>query len=176
MLPVKINAVVVKGFNEDDVIELAKLTMEKCWQVRFIEMMPLGSTNKQQVNQLVTSHEVREIIQKHYGKLEMLNEGQLDGEAQLYRISGSLGELGFISSISNPFCHTCNRMRITSDGRLRLCLLREGEVDILSPLRAGTSDVQMRQILIESIWNKPWGNGLADGVIPLNRHMSEIGG
>lgn len=176
MLPIKINVVVIKGFNEDDVIELAKLTMEKSWQVRFIEMMPLGSINELQINQLVTSEEVRELIQQRLGKLEMLNEGHLDGEARLYRIDKAQGELGFISSISDPFCHTCNRMRLTSDGRLRLCLLREGEVDILSPLREGASDVHLRQMLIDAIWNKPWGNGLADGLIPLNRHMSEIGG
>jgi cyclic pyranopterin phosphate synthase len=86
------------------------------------------------------------------------------------------GDIGFISTISQPFCASCTRARLTADGRLRLCLLREDEVDLLTPLRAGASHREMRQLVLEAIWRKPWGNRLAQGEVPLNRAMSEIGG
>jgi cyclic pyranopterin phosphate synthase len=100
----------------------------------------------------------------------------LDGEARIYTMPGAVGDIGFISSVSAPFCHSCTRARLTADGRLRLCLLREGEVDLLSPLRSGAKISELRQLIIDGLWYKPWGHGLAEGVIPLNREMSEIGG
>jgi cyclic pyranopterin phosphate synthase len=106
----------------------------------------------------------------------MLNGGELDGEARLFRLRGAQGVIGFISSVSHPFCASCTRARLTADGRLRLCLLREGEVDLLTPLRQGASEEQLRQLILDGIWHKPWGHALAEGVIPLDRVMSEIGG
>jgi cyclic pyranopterin phosphate synthase len=100
----------------------------------------------------------------------------LDGEARLFHIPGALGDIGFISSVTQPFCASCNRARLTADGRLRLCLLREGEVDLLTPWRAGYNLEELRQLILDGIWYKPWGHGLAEGIIPLNRVMSEIGG
>ncbi len=108
--------------------------------------------------------------------MELANGGELDGEARLYRIPGALGDVGFISSVTAPFCSLCTRARLTADGRLRLCLLREGEVDLLTPLRAGATLEELRSLILDGIWQKPWGHGLAEGVIPLNRVMSEIGG
>jgi cyclic pyranopterin phosphate synthase len=84
--------------------------------------------------------------------------------------------LGFISSVTLPFCASCTRARLTADGKLRLCLLREKEVDLLTPLRAGASMEDLRQIIVDGIWHKPWGHGLAQGEIAVNRTMSEIGG
>ncbi len=110
------------------------------------------------------------------GPLEAVNGGALDGEARIYRLPGALGELGFISSVSLPFCASCTRARLTADGKLRLCLLREKEVDLLKPLRQGASLEDLRQIILDGIWQKPWGHGLAQGDVPLNRVMSEIGG
>jgi GTP 3',8-cyclase len=110
------------------------------------------------------------------GPLEQVNGGKLDGEARLFRFPGALGDVGFISSVTSPFCASCTRARLTADGRLRLCLLREGEVDLLTPLRAGATLDQLRELILGGIWEKPWGHKLADGVIPLNRTMSEIGG
>jgi GTP 3',8-cyclase len=106
----------------------------------------------------------------------MENGGTLDGEARLYRLAGAPGNLGFISSVTQPFCAGCSRVRLTADGRLRLCLLREKEVNLLDPLRDGADDQTMEAIIKEAIWWKPWGHGLAEDVIPLNRVMSEIGG
>ncbi|MCJ7659300.1 MAG: GTP 3',8-cyclase MoaA [Anaerolineales bacterium] len=176
LTPVKINAVVVQDYNESDVVDVARLTLEYPWQVRFIEMMPFAGDTSLQTNQLVTAEAVQDIITSALGDLTMVNGGKLDGEARLYRLSGAKGDLGFISSVTQPFCASCTRARLTADGRLRLCLLREGEVDLLSPLRAGASLNDLRQIILDGIWEKPWGHGLDEGVIPLNRVMSEIGG
>jgi GTP 3',8-cyclase len=174
--PVKINAVIVRGYNEMDAVGLAELTGDRPWQVRFIEMMPFAGATDLQTNQIVTAAEVKNRIEAHLGPLEVVNGGKLDGEARLFRLPGSKGDVGFISSVTNPFCASCTRARLTSDGRLRLCLLREGEVDLMTPLRQGASLEDLRAIILEGVWNKPWGHGLDEGVIPLNRVMSEIGG
>jgi cyclic pyranopterin phosphate synthase len=174
--PVKINAVVVQGYNESDVVDVARLTFEHPWQVRFIEMMPFAGATGLQTSQLVTSDTMLDIITSALGELEIVNGGKLDGEARLYRLPGARGDLGFISSVTQPFCASCTRARLTADGRLRLCLLREGEVDLLTPLRDGAGIKDLRQLILDGIWEKPWGHGLDDGVIPLNRVMSEIGG
>lgn len=176
LTPIKINAVVVRGYNEADVVDLARLSYEHPWQIRFIEMMPFGGATDLQLNQAVKSEDMITLIETALGPLEHANDGKLDGEARLYRLPGAMGELGFISSVSAPFCADCNRARLTADGRLRLCLLREKEVDLLTPLRAGATIEDLRALILEGIWQKPWGHGLAEGVIPLNRVMSEIGG
>jgi cyclic pyranopterin phosphate synthase len=176
LAPIKLNAVIVRGYNEADVVDLARLTYQHAWQVRFIEMMPFAGATELQIEQMVTAQEMQERIQVALGPMELVNGGNLDGEARLYHLLGAKGDLGFISTVTQPFCASCNRARLTADGRLRLCLLREGEVDLLTPLRAGATLEELRQLILEGIWNKPWGHGLAEGIIPLNRVMSEIGG
>jgi len=176
LTPLKINAVVVRGYNEMDVGDLARLTYEHPWQVRFIEMMPFAGATDLQTGQHVTAEEVKNRVEQALGPLEIANQGELDGEARVFRLPGAQGVIGFISSVTQPFCALCTRARLTSDGRLRLCLLREGEVDLLTPLRNGASLADLRQIIIDGIWQKPWGHGLDSGIIPLNRVMSEIGG
>jgi cyclic pyranopterin phosphate synthase len=176
LTPIKLNAVVARGFNDCDVVDLARLTYAHPWQMRFIEMMPFAGATDFQQAQVVKAEEMQEQIVANLGPLELLNDGVLDGEARLYRLPGAQGELGFISSVSLPFCATCGRARLTADGKLRLCLLRENEVDLLTPLRQGASLEDLRQVIVNGIWSKPWGHGLADGEVPLNRVMSEIGG
>lgn len=176
LAPIKINTVVVRGDNEIEVIDLARLTLQYPWQVRFIEMMPFACSADFQMRQMVTADEIYQLIVRELGPIEPTNGGQLDGEARTFRLPGAKGELGFIASVSQPFCASCTRARLTADGRLRLCLLRESEVDLLTPLRAGASLDELRQLILEGVWNKPWGHGLEDGLIPLNRVMSEIGG
>jgi cyclic pyranopterin phosphate synthase len=176
LTPIKINTVVVRDYNESDVVDLARLTLEKPWQVRFIEMMPFAGATEFQRMQGVGASEIQQRIEAALGKLEVVNGGALDGEARLYRLPGAAGTIGVIATVTQPFCASCTRARLTADGRLRLCLLREREVDLLSPLRAGATDEELRQLVIEAIWEKPWGHRLADGEIPLNRTMSEIGG
>jgi cyclic pyranopterin phosphate synthase len=176
LTPIKINAVVVRGYNEPDVVDLARLTIEHSWQVRFIEMMPFAGVTDVQTGQVITAAQIQERIEAEAGKMEVANDGKLDGEARLFRFPGAKGDVGFISSVTAPFCSACTRARLTADGRLRLCLLREKEVDLLTPLRAGATLDDLRQIILDGVWEKPWGHGLAEGVIPLNRVMNQIGG
>ena len=176
LTPIKLNVVVVYGYNLADVVDLARLTLEHPWQVRFIEMMPFAGVTGIQLNQLVTSEQIRERIESSLGMLEAVNGGTLDGEARLYRLPGAKGDLGFISSVTQPFCASCTRARLTADGRLRLCLLREGEVDLLTPLREGATQEELRQLIVDGIWRKPWGHKLAEGQFATDRMMNEIGG
>jgi cyclic pyranopterin phosphate synthase len=174
--PVKLNAVVVKGYNESDVADLARLTLEHDWQIRFIEMMPFAGVTDVQTGQVITAAQTMARLESECGHLELSNGGKLDGEARVFHLPGAKGDIGFISTVTAPFCDSCNRARLTADGRLRLCLLRENEVDLLTPLRAGASLEDLRRLILDGIWSKPWGHGLAEGVIPLNRVMNEIGG
>ena len=176
LTPVKLNAVVVRGFNDGDIASMAALTLENPWQVRFIEMMPFGGATDLQRQQVVTAEEMRGQIEAELGPLTPGNNGKLDGEARIFRLPNAKGELGFISSVTAPFCAACTRARLTADGKLRLCLLRDKEVDLLTPLRAGASLEQLRQIVLDGVWVKPWGHGLAEGEFATNRVMSEIGG
>jgi cyclic pyranopterin phosphate synthase len=146
------------------------------WQVRFIEMMPFGEVADFQQAGVVSEEELRATISAALGPLLAINEGKLDGEARLYQLEDALGALGFISSVTQPFCASCTRARLTADGRLRLCLLREKEVDLMTPMRNGASDEELKAIIEKGVWWKPWGHGLAQDVVPLNRVMSEIGG
>lgn len=176
LVPMKLNAVVVRGYNEKDVADLAELTLYHPWQMRFIEMMPFAGDTEFQQSQVVKASEMMQMIEARLGKLQPVNGGLLDGEARVYKLPGGIGEVGFISSVSLPFCASCTRARLTADGRLRLCLLREKEVDLLTPLRAGASPGDLRQMILDGIWQKPWGHGLAQGEVATNRVMSEIGG
>ena len=176
-LEVKLNAVVVRNYNDkEDVVELARLTLTHSWQVRFIEMMPFGDVADFQLAGVVPEDELRATIATALGPLSPVNNGRLDGEARLYQLDGAPGTIGFISSVTHPFCASCTRALLTADGRLRLCLLREKEVNLLDPLRQGASNEEIRHIILTGVWDKPWGHGLAQDIIPLNRVMSEIGG
>ena len=119
LTPVKLNAVVVRGFNDRDVTELAKLTLDHDWQVRFIEMMPFGDVATFAQEQIVTDQEIRTRIADDYRPLELVDDGHLDGEARMYKFPDAKGEVGFISTVTAPFCATCNRARLTADGVVR---------------------------------------------------------
>lgn len=176
LTPIKINAVVMRDNNESDVVELARLTLEHPWQVRFIEMMPFAGVTDFQQMQCVSADEIQSRVEAALGPLQAVNGGQLDGEAQLFRLPSAPGVVGFISSVTQPFCSSCTRARLTADGRLRLCLLREKEVDLLTPLRQGATDADLRLLILDGIWGKPWGHQLDQGEVPLNRTMNQIGG
>lgn len=176
LTPLKINAVIIKDYNESDIVPLARMTFEHPWQIRFIEMMPFAGATNFQLSQLVPASEMKELVEQELGELQIDNDGHLDGEARVYHLEGAIGNLGFISSVTQPFCADCTRARLTADGRLRLCLLREKEIDLLTPLRQGANLADLRTMILDGIWQKPWGHKLAEGEIPLNRGMSEIGG
>jgi len=176
LAPMKLNAVIVRGYNEDDVADLAALTLYHDWQVRFIEMMPFGEVAGFQQAQVVAAQEMRAKIEAALGALIPVDGGKLDGEARLYRLADGLGDVGFISSVTEPFCASCTRARLTADGKLRMCLLREYEVDLLTPLRQGATIDDLKALINKAVWHKPWGHGLAHNIVPMNRVMSEIGG
>lgn len=174
--PIKLNSVVVRGFNdEQDMIDLARLTLENDWEVRFIEMMPFGEISDFQQGNVVSFAEMRQRVEAVFGPLEEASYDFVD-PSRPFRIAGALGTLGFISSVTEPFCQGCGRVRLTAEGKLRLCLLREDEVDLLTPLRAGASFEDMRTLMREGAFHKPWGHGLAQGVFAENRAMNQIGG
>lgn len=176
LLPVKLNCVVTRGFNDDEVIELARLSLRNDWEVRFIELMPLGSVADFQQEQVVPSRETRARIEAAFGPLAVVPGHDGHDPARPYRIPGAVGRLGFISSVSEPFCEGCNRLRLTADGRLRLCLLRDDEVDLLTPLRAGAAFETLRGLMADGAYHKPWGHRLEQHDIAKSREMSQIGG
>lgn len=173
--PIKVNAVVVRGFNEDGVVDLARLTLTHTWAVRFIEMMPFGSVAGFQTNAYVPSQETMGRIEAALGPLRPIDVTGFD-PARTYRLDGAAGTLGFISAVSQPFCAQCGRLRLTAEGRLRLCLLRDDEADLRTPLRSGATYEEIRERFRAAAYRKPWGHGLARGVIPRRRIMSQIGG
>jgi len=175
MTPMKLNAVVVRGFNDEDVITLAALTLEHPWEVRFIEMMPFGSVGDFAEAGVVKSEETMSKIE---GALGTFTSEDLSAEkpARTYRLPGAIGTLGFISPVSQPFCAKCGRLRLTADGRLRLCLLRDDEEDLLTPLRAGSSYEELTERFRAAAYRRPFGHALAERMFPQARVMIQIGG
>lgn len=174
--PIKINCVVTRGFNDDEVADLARLTVDKPWEVRFIELMPLGSVADFQQEQVVPSRETRARIEAALGPLTPVPGHNGHDPARPYRLPGARGQVGFISSVTEPFCEGCTRLRLTADGKLRLCLLRDDEVDLLTPLRAGADFATLRRMMAEAAYRKPWGHRLEENEIAHSREMSQIGG
>lgn len=176
LTPLKLNAVITRGYNDEAAVELARLTLEKSWQIRFIELMPFAGPTEIQLEHYVSSAEVKRWIEAELGPLFPVNEARLDGEARVYRLVGSLGTVGFISPVSDPYCDDCNRMRLTADGRLRMCLLVDGELDFRETLRGGGSHRDLVALFERAIQAKPVGHSLRSGLFAENRTMSQIGG
>ncbi len=175
--PIKINTVALKGFNDDELADLAGLTLKYPFHVRFIEYMPMGNLMVQRDPQILT-REIRKRISDVHGPLTAISRGKHDGPAKPYRLIDAPGVIGFITPVSSHFCAECNRLRLTSRGTLRPCLLQNNETDILSPLRNGADDRQLKMIIEEAIKNKPLSHNLdkrAAQDVPLNQ-MTSIGG
>ncbi len=177
LAPIKINVVVMRGVNDGELEDLARLSLKHAWNVRFIELMPVmnqqpwgpGFPDPSEMFMPVAE------IKKELAPLglEMLNGSSNDGPAQEYRLAGGAGRLGFISPLSNHFCQECNRLRITADGNFRPCLLRDVEIPFLPALRAGESVLPYIQKAIEE---KPLGHEINQDRLPVGRHMQQIGG
>jgi len=176
LVPLKLNTVVVRGLNDDEVVDLARLTLEGDWHVRFIEWMPLGTNAAWASDGYVSVGEVRRRIEDALGELVPAKVRVGNGPAKYYRLPGAVGTIGFISPISEHFCYQCNRLRLTADGRLRPCLLSDYEIDLRTPLRQGAGLTEIRELLIRSIGAKPERHHLDESVSPRERAMSEIGG
>jgi GTP 3',8-cyclase len=175
LTPIKINAVVIKDQNDHEVGELARLTLERSWQVRFLEMMPMEGVGAVYDQSLVTSQKTQDRLEAEFGPLEKIDVPPGD-PARVWKIPGAKGTVGFISPITEPFCSDCNRVRLTADGKLRLCLLRNDEIDLRDKMRSGATDADLERELLGGIWRKPWGHGLAEGDRNIGRGMSQIGG
>ena len=176
LLPIKLNAVIARGYNDMDVADLAALTINRDWHFRFIEMMPFGTGECETVvrEQYVSNEEVKERIESALGKLEPLPQAVSD-ESKNYRLPGARGVVGFISPVSAPYCGSCNRMRLTADGKLHLCLLNDDEMDIKKQLRTNGPEA-VREILMKAVRQKPMGHRLHEGIFTQNRKMFQIGG
>jgi len=179
LTPIKINVVVVRGWNDDEIVDLARKTVDPGWNVRFIELMPIGSggvVNDTWKKQVVIADEIRETIEATLGKLRPAKMRAGGGPARYYRLPGANGTIGFITPISQHFCQHCNRIRLTADGKLRPCLLSDVEIDLRVPLRSGADRETIQQLLRKAIEQKPLHHHLAERQHPKKRAMSEIGG
>jgi cyclic pyranopterin phosphate synthase len=176
LAPVKLNCVVTRGFNDDEAPAMAALTLDHPWDIRFIELMPLGSVADFQQEQVVPSAETKARIEAALGPLAPVPGHNGHDPARPFRLASAQGQIGFISSVTEPFCEGCNRLRLTADGRLRLCLLRDDEADLLGPLRAGATEAELARIMAEAAFRKPWGHRLEENDIARSREMSQIGG
>ncbi len=138
--PVKINTVVIRGFNDNEILDLAKLTLEKPVEVRFIEFMPIGKNSLWNENNIVTVEEIRKVLEKFSGLIPDSSVG--GGPAKVFRWKDAPGKIGLISPVSEHFCHRCNRFRITADGRLRPCLFSDNEINLKPVLREGKGTLE----------------------------------
>jgi GTP 3',8-cyclase len=202
LAPVKINCVLMKGVNDDEVANFAKLTVDRELHVRFIELMPmrwnldegpalapaLGSglvqlkqsaggmlSDTQMRRMFYSADDARARIESKVGNLEPA-EIRTNGPARSYRLSGALGTVGFISQITHDFCDRCNRLRLTHDGFLRPCLMSDGELDLRTPIRAGATDSDIAALFNHVVEHKPERHYLAEGQRVVGRGMSQIGG
>ncbi len=178
--PVKLNMVVMRGINDDELPDFARLSREMPLQVRFIEFMPIGTSTRWNTDTYIPSDEIMTRFSQ-LGELLPLEKKQADGPAKVFRLGAdAVGSLGFISPLSHHFCDRCNRLRLTSEGRLRSCLLHDEETDLRSVLRKGCSDDEIRQTLLTAIHNKPKGHLMAERLkeegSDCHGRMSRIGG
>jgi cyclic pyranopterin phosphate synthase len=177
--PIKINTVVIRGMNDDEVVDFARQTVEPGWHVRFIELMPIGNSMTVEDDwreRVVTAREIQKQVEAALGPLEPAKVLPGGGPARYYRLPQAKGTLGFITPISEHFCHRCNRLRLTADGHLRPCLLSEYEIDLRAPLREGADVERIKTLILQAIERKPMQHHLDECQVPTGRVMSEIGG
>ena len=172
---IKVNAVAMRGFTEDEVLPFAQFARDHPFEVRFIEFMPLDADRAWDIDQVLTGAEILAIVQAEHALVPV--EREAGATARLWRFADGAGTLGFINPVSEPFCGDCDRIRITADGRLRTCLFSLNETDLRTPLRAGASDDDLEQIIRDAVWRKELKHRVNEpGFIQPVRTMSAIGG
>ncbi len=174
LTPVKINTVVIKGLNDDELLDFGRLTLQDEWNIRFIELMPFTGESRSDSN-FVSVSQMKERLEA-LGKLEPFDGHNDGGPARYYRYPGAPGTIGFISPITEHFCEGCNRLRLTAQGHLRLCLLSNQEIDLRTPLRDGAGPEEIKKLVLEGVANKPKGHTLGHGPAPHECSMAQIGG
>jgi cyclic pyranopterin phosphate synthase len=176
LAPIKFNMVVVRGLNDDEVVDFARRTATHGWHVRFIELMPIGDNLDWAGNGAVPIPEIRARIESRLGPLEPVHGPRGNGPARYHHLPGAKGTIGFIGAQSDHFCATCNRLRLTADGRLRPCLLDTHEIDLNPALRPEADAELLKSLLANAILQKPKGHRLAEHLSPQDRTMAQIGG
>jgi cyclic pyranopterin phosphate synthase len=177
-ITVKLNCVIVRSFNEDEILPISTLAKDKNIAVRFIELMSLGSA---ETLKPVSGKEIAALVEKTYGSLTPFSGIQGNGPAVYYSLPGFTGKIGFINAVTHGFCKTCNRLRLTSEGFLKPCLANEFYIDLKEKLRFGVSDAELKQAVNEAVSKKPQFHALskAYGASAVEKHatgMSRIGG
>jgi GTP 3',8-cyclase len=173
--PVKVNAVAIRGFTEDEAIRFADFARSTAFQVRFIEFMPLDADHAWSADAVLTGDELRAMIDAVYPLEERPRERA--ATARVFRFRDGRGEIGFVNPVSEPFCADCDRIRLTAEGKLRTCLFSLHETDLRQPVRAGASDAELEQIVREAVWRKELKHHVGEpGFRQPERTMSAIGG
>ena len=173
LAPIKVNVVVMRGLNDDELLDFARLTVDG-WNVRFIELMPILEKGVRQP-QFVSAKEMWETLSS-LGALQPCSPLAGNGPASYYQLPGAKGTIGFITPVSDHFCFKCNRLRLTADGKLLPCLLESGEIDLRSALRTGASPDDIRQLILKAVAAKPEGHRVSQGVVNQRRPMTQVGG
>ena len=173
--PIKVNAVALRGFTEDEVPAFVELARTGRYEVRFIEFMPLDADHAWTKDQVLTGAELRGLIEALHPLTPLAREAS--STARVYSFADGQGQIGLVSPVSEPFCGDCNRIRLTADGRLRTCLFSLNETDLRGPLRAGADDDQLEQLIRDAVWRKELKHHIGEpGFIQPARTMSAIGG
>ena len=174
--PIKINVVAMNGVNDDEILDFARLTLKNPYHIRFIEFMPVGQENGWSPEKFIPTETIFKQA-RTLGRLKPIRSDSLDGPAQRYVLEGAKGELGFIGALSNHFCSTCNRLRLTAEGHLRGCLFSDQEVDIKTPFREDRGDFHLLELIRSAMTDKPKDHShLCQGPRKCARNMSSIGG
>lgn len=176
--PIKVNAVAMRGFTDDEIVDLATFARQNEYQLRFIEFMPLDADDVWGRNMYIPGKEIIEKINAVYPLTPVSLNGEAKSDtAQRYRFSDNGNEVGVIPSVSEPFCENCNRVRLTADGKFRTCLFSLTETDLLTPLREGVSDEVIAGLILDAVAQKEAGHKInATDFIKPERNMSRIGG
>jgi len=173
--PIKVNAVALRGFTEEEVLPFARFARANPYEVRFIEFMPLDADRSWSREQVLTGEEIRAAIDAVYPLEPQPREPH--ATARVYRFADGQGQIGFINPVSEPFCADCNRIRLTAEGTLRTCLFSLHETDLREPLRAGAGDAELERIVRDAVWRKELKHHVNDpGFVQPERTMSAIGG
>jgi GTP 3',8-cyclase len=173
--PIKVNCVAIKGFTEEEVPALAELARSKPYVVRFIEFMPLDADQAWRGDDVLTGGEIRALIEERWPLEEL--PAKASSTARRFRFADGAGEIGFVNPVSEPFCSTCDRIRLTADGQLRTCLFSRREWDLKTPLRDGSSDKRLEELIRFAVAHKELKHKINDpGFVRASRSMSQIGG
>jgi GTP 3',8-cyclase len=173
--PIKVNAVALRDFTEEEAVPFAEFARSTAYQVRFIEFMPLDGDHAWSKDQVLTGEEIRAIIERFHPLEEVPREPH--ATARVFRFADGVGEIGFINPVSEPFCADCNRIRLTADGKLRTCLFSIHETDLRAPLRSGATDTDLERIIRDAVWRKELKHHVGEpGFRQPPRTMSAIGG